>query len=388
MTSPLTPRTAPRPAGLAIRRVRSVDERETFIRLPWSIYEGDPHWVPPLLLDVRSMLDPDEHPFHLHSDVELFLALRDGRPVGRVAAIHNRRHVEFHGEEVGFFGFFECRRDPEAAGALLDAAGEWLAERGLEAMRGPASFSTNETAGLLVEGFHRPPSILMAYNPPYYEELLLEHGFREARTLLAYWQQADAPPDYLERAGELVRRRYPEISIRALRMDDFERDVQIVKEIYNRAWERNWGFVPMTDEEFGHLAKDLEPVVEPELAMIAEDGDGRPIGFALALPDLNRALLHANGRLFPLGLLKILWHRRKIDSIRVITLGLLEEYRGKGLDAVLYLEIFRRGLERGYDRGEFSWILADNEAMRRPLERMGARVDRRYRLYDRPLRPG
>lgn len=361
------------------------DAREAFVRLPWSLYEGDPDWVPPLLADVRARLDPREHPFHEHADVRLLLALRDGRPVGRIAAVDNRRHVEFHGEPVGFFGFFECERSDETAAALFDAAGEWLRERGLETMRGPTSLSTNDETGLLVEGFHRPPTLMMPYNPPWYEGLVTRQGFTEAKTLLAYWLEADEPPDYLERAEKLVRRRYPDVTVRPLRMSEFERDVERIREVYNTAWERNWGFVPMTDAEFRHMAAELKPVVEPELALLAEDAEGRPIGFSLSLPDLNQAIRHANGRLFPFGLLKILWHRRHVDAVRVITLGLLEEYRGKGIDALFYLETFRRGMRLGYYKGEFSWVLEDNEAMRRPLERFGARVDRKYRLYDRPL---
>ena len=361
------------------------DAREAFVRLPWAIYEDDPTWVPPLLADVRGKLDPDEHPFHRHSEVQLFLALRGDRPVGRIAAIHNRRHVEFHDEPVGFFGFFECERSGETASVLFDTAGEWLADRGLRAMRGPTSFSTNEEAGLLVEGFERPPALMMPYNPPWYEELVTGQGFEPAKTLLAYWLQASEPPTYLERAESLVRRRYPGLTVRPLRMKDFEEEVERIREIYNAAWEENWGFVPMTDAEFRHLASDLKPVVEPELALLAEDGGGRPVGFALSLPDLNQAIRHANGRLFPFGLLTILWHRRKVDALRVITLGLIEEFRGKGVDALLYLETFRRGNALGFDRGEFSWVLEDNEPMRRPLERFGATVHKRYRLYDRPL---
>jgi len=371
--------------ALEVRPVRSVEEREAFIRLPWRIYEGDPCWVPPLLLDIRTMLDRDAHPFHHHSEVELYLALRDGVPVGRVAAVHNRRHVEHHGEPVGFFGFFETEEDPAIAGALLEAAGGWLRDRGLEVMRGPASFSTNEEAGMLVEGFDRPPTIMMPYNPPYYPELLEEMGFRAAKNLVSYWKEENDPPDYLLRAEKVVRRRYPELSVRSLRMDDFQEEVRRIREVYNEAWGENWGFVPMTEEEFRHLAKDLKPVVEPELVLVVEDGDGRPVGFALALPDLNRAMRHANGRLLPFGLLKILWHKRKIATLRVLTLGLVDRYRGKGIDALLYLEIFRRGASLGIQSGEFGWILEDNAAMRRPMERIGARVSKRYRFYDRHL---
>ena len=359
---------------------------EAFIRLPWSIYECDPTWVPPLLHDMRVMMDPARHPFHSHSDMQAFLALRNGRPVGRVAAIHNRRHVEFQRENVGFFGFYECEKGTEASAALLDACAVWLAERGLEGMRGPASFSTNEQVGLLVEGFVDPPAVMMSYNPPYYEEQLLSFGLRPSKTLVAYDLHAARPPDYLVRAAEIVERRTG-VKVRPLSKRDFDRDLEIIKQLYNSAWERNWGFVPMTDAEIDHMASELKPVVDPRLVLIGEDPSGLPIGFALALPDLNQVLRHLNGRLLPFGALKALWLRRKVDRLRVLTLGVREEYRGRGLDALFYLGVFRGGNTQGIDRGEFSWVLEENDLMRRPLERMGAHVYKRYRLYESRLEP-
>jgi GNAT superfamily N-acetyltransferase len=360
------------------------DEMEAFIRLPWSIYEDDAVWVPPLLRDMRTMMDPKRHPFHDHSEVRAFLALRDGLPVGRVAAIHNRRHVDFQGDNTGFFGFYECVRDDAASSALLAAASAWLRERGLEAMRGPASFSTNEQVGLLIEGFDDPPAVMMTYNPPYYEEQMLAYGLEPAKTLVAYFLYGPEPPEYLVRAARLVERRTG-VRVRPLNMRDFARDLQIIRDLYNSAWERNWGFVPMTDDEIGHMAKELKPVVDPRLTLIAEDTEGRPVGFALALPDLNQVLKHLNGRLFPFGILKALWLRRKVDRLRVLTLGVRPEYRGKGLDALFYLGIFRGGNTQGILQGEFSWVLEDNESIRRPLERMGAHVYKRYRLYEASL---
>lgn len=358
---------------------------EAFIRLPWSIYEGDSVWVPPLLRDMRTMMDPTRHPFHDHSEVQAFLALRDGVPVGRIAAIHNRRHVEFQGERTGFFGFYECLRDQEACSALLDTSATWLRERGLESMRGPASFSTNEQVGLLIEGFDDPPAVMMAYNPPYYAEQLEAYGLEPAKTLVAYFLRAAEPPEYLVRAAAIVERRTG-VRVRSLSMKHFARDLRIIRDLYNSAWERNWGFVPMTDDEIEHMAKELKPVVDPRLTLIAEDAENRPVGFALALPDFNQVLKHLNGRLFPFGVLRALWLRRKIDRLRVLTLGVRPEYRGKGLDAPFYLGIFRGGNSQGIVQGEFSWVLEDNDAIRRPLERMGAQVYKRYRLYETSLR--
>lgn len=371
-------------APVEVIPVEGDETREAFIRLPWGLYGDDPHWVPPLLRDMRRMLDPRVHPFHAHSRVRPFLALRGGRPVGRIAAIHNRRHQEFHGEDVGFFGFFESVRDPAVSGALLDRAAAWLRGRGLGALRGPTSFSTNEQAGLLVEGFDGPPVVLMPYNPPYYEELLADYGFRTAKTLLAYYIDEQEPPEYLKRAGRIVERRTG-VGVRALRMEDFGQELATVRHIYNSAWEDNWGFVPMTDAEFEHMADELRPILDPNLALIAETSEGEAVGFVLALPDFNQVLIHLDGRLFPLGWLKALWHRRKIFRMRVITLGLLESYRGKGIDALLYLHIIRKGAARGVTFAELSWVLEDNDRMNRPLERLGGTVYRRYRVYDAPL---
>ncbi len=370
--------------ALEVLEVRSRDDREAFIRLPWALYRGDPRWVPPLLRDMRTLLDPRKHPFHRHSEAALFLALRDGVPVGRIAAIDNRRHREFHHEPVGFFGFFEAERDPGLAGALLERAAAWLRERGLQAVRGPTSFSTNETAGLLVEGFDGPPALMMPYNPPWYEPLLEGAGFRPVKDLLAYLLTDDRPPDYLVRGAEIVRKRTG-ARVRPLRMERFHEELETVRRIYNAAWERNWGFVPMTDEELAHMAAELKPIVDPNLCLFAELPSGETIGFALALPDFNRVLRRLNGRLFPLGWLKALWLSRRLDSMRVLTLGVTPEHRRRGLDALLIRELIRHGSARGIGRAELSWVLEDNQAMRGALERLGGRVYRRYRLYEAPL---
>lgn len=333
------------------------------------------------------MLDPSRHPFHLHSDVQPFLALRDDRAVGRIVAIHNRNHVRFHEEPVGFFGLFESVNDSAVAGRLFDAVRDWLRPRGLETLRGPTSFSTNEQAGLLVEGFDRPPVIMMPYNPPYYVDLLRGAGFEPVKTLVAYFLESDIP-DFLIRAEERLSRRLG-VRLRGLRLDRFTEELEHVRRIYNSAWEKNWGFVPMTDAELDFMAHELKMAVrkDPELVVMAENAEGVPIGFSLSLRDYNIALKAARGRLFPFGLLKILWLTRgdRIHRLRVLTLGLLPEYRGKGIDNLMYLRIFRVGAAKRISEGEFSWVLEDNLAMRKPLERLGSEIYKRYRLYDRPV---
>jgi GNAT superfamily N-acetyltransferase len=367
-----------------IELVASREKLDAFARLPSKIYRGDPNWVPPLLSDFKKLFDRRKHPFHQHSEVQPFLALSGREPVGRIAAIWNRNHQKFHEEPVGFFGFFEALNDLEVASALFDACEGWLKQRGLSAMRGPASFSSNEEWALLVDGFDGPPKVMMTYNPSYYVPLLEKCGFVKARDLVAYYLAATTPPERLVKGADLVARRNPDVTVRSLRMSRFPEELATIRELYNKAWEKNWGFVPMTEAEIDHMARELKPVIDPDLVMIMEKA-GKPIGFSLTLPDAYQALKHANGRLFPLGLLKILWHSRRIHTVRVLTLGLLPEHRRSGLDALLYLRIFQVATRKGYRDGEFSWLLEDNVAMRRPLENMGARLYRTYRVYERPI---
>lgn len=365
------------------------DDRKTFrdfLHLPYRIYEGDPNWVAPLLRDVRTAFNPKKHPFHQHSEVQPYVAYRNGEPVGRIAAIHNRNHVAFHEEPVGFFGYFECIDDSEVAAALFDRTAEWLRERGLETMRGPTSFSMNEVAGLLVMGFDRPPTIMMPYNPKYYVDLVEGAGFEEAKSLIAYHLPHSVPPEKLVKLESKLEKRLG-VRTRTIDMDDFEGELQRLRDLYNEAWEKNWGFVPMTDAEIDFMAHELKPLVKriPTQVIFAEREDGETIGFTLFLMDANQALIHAKGRLFPFGLFKILKHLPKMDYCRVLTLGLVPEARGQGIDNLLIMALFRHGAAAGTIGGEFSWILEDNTAMRKPLERIGSEISKRFLLYDRPI---
>lgn len=371
--------------GLQIERIERHDQRalHRFVTFPWKVYAGDPHWVPPLIADEKKKLT--HHPFHEHATVECFLARRDGAIVGRIAAIENRLHNEVHGEQVGFFGFFEVLDDPEAGRALLAHAEAWGAARGLTQLRGPASFSSNEEWGLLVDGFDSPPVVMMTYNPRRYVALIEGAGFRKAKDLFAYYLDNPEPPERLVRAAEALARRKG-ITVRPIDLKHYDREVGRIREVYNRAWERNWGFVPMTEAEIAHLAKEMKPAIKPELVQIAERGQ-EPVGFTVALPDVNFALRHANGRLFPFGLLKVLWYVRKISMLRVPMLGLVPEYRGQGIDQLLYLRLFQGGRKLGIVRGELSWILEDNLAMRQALDKMGAHVYKTYRIYEKEGSP-
>ena len=369
-----------------VRQVAGRRERDAFLRLPWRIYGDDPAWVPPLLHDVRTLLDPDRHPFHEHAEVACFLAWRGDRPVGRIAAILNRAHIEFHEEQAGFFGLWETIDDAGVAGALLETAEQWLSERGMRTIRGPFNLSTNDelySGGVLIDGFGFPPIVMMAHSPPYYPSLLEGAGYSKSMDLLSYWLAGEQPPERLTRGADRILRREG-IVIRPIDMRRFDAEVAVVQDIYNSAWERNWGFLPMTGAEIQHMAKQLRPVINPRLCAIAE-ADGEPVGFALGLPDYNQAIRHVNGRLLPFGLLKLLWYRRRIDAARVLTLGVKRGYRNKGLDALLILHIWREGVRAGYAKGECSWILEDNWDMRRGLERIGASVYKTYRVYEKQL---
>jgi GNAT superfamily N-acetyltransferase len=372
--------------GVEVKPVEGRADLERFLRLPWRIYAADPHWVPPLLADVRAAVDPAKHPFHRHAEVDLFLARRGSLPVGRIAAVVNRAHNDFHDDSVGFLGLFESIDDQGVADALFEAAAAWLRERGMTSVQGPMNLSTNEeicSPGVLIDGWHRPPVIMMAHTPQYYARLFERSGFAKSKDLLSFWIEGHAPPTRLKRAYDRLTRD-PAVRIRSLNMRRFRDEVALIQSIYNSAWERNWGFVPMTGEEIDHMAKQLKPVVNPKLCVIVEI-DGEPAGFALGLPDFNMALRHVNGRLFPLGLVKLLWHRRRIDTARTITLGLLPGYRNRGLDAAMVTHIYIQGNAAGLWRSECSWILEDNWDMRRGLERMGAVADKTYRIYEKPL---
>ncbi len=367
-----------------VRPVRTAADLSRFIALPYRLHRGDPLWVPPLRMDVRKMLDRRKNPFFQHSEAEYFLAERPGgEMVGRIAAIHNRAHNDFHADTVGFFGFFECVDDQIVADALFETAARWLRERDLTVMRGPTSFSTNDECGVLVDGFDTPPTLLNPHNPRYYPVLVERAGFTKAKDLYQYESTNPEIPERLLRAAQHLAER-KRITLRGLNLRQFDAEVERIKTVYNQAWERNWGFVPMSDAEIDHLAKQLRPVVVPDLVVFAEV-DGETIGFGAALPDLNVALKrNPSGRLFP-GILKVLWAARRVSRLRVLLLGLLKEYRMSGADGLMYHWIWEKGRARGYNWAEAGWVLEDNTTMKNASVRVGFRHYKTLRLYDRPL---
>ncbi|HEU4388974.1 MAG TPA: N-acetyltransferase [Blastocatellia bacterium] len=377
--------------GVTVAPVRTWWQRRHFVNLPYRLNRRSNHWVAPLRIAQKDLLNTARHPFYKTSDVEMFLAYRGKRVVGRIMAILNRAHNEFHQERAGFFGFFDVENDPDAATALLDAARQWLQARDVQVMRGPVSPSTNYECGLLVDGFDRDPAVMMPYNPPYYADLIEACGLTKAKDLYAFWLTEDqfVVSDKLTRVAERAKKK-DGLTVRTVDLKRFEAEVQAVRKVYNDAWSLNWGFVPVHDEEFQHLARDMKQIVDPEVVYIAErqvEGmtEPQPVGFMLAVPDLNRALKRLSGRLLPVGIFKLLWYSRKINSIRVITLGVAKEYQSLGIAAVFYDEVYRRGRAKGYSSAEASWVLEDNVLMIRAIEMLGARRHKTYRIYEIPL---
>ncbi len=361
-------------------------DRLRFLRAGLEAYRGDPLFVPELEGDLLRRTDPGKNPFFRHAEVDHLLVLRDGRAVGRVAAIRNRLAEEFRKDRTGYFGWFECARDPEAARALLDAGRERLKARGCDAVLGPVSYSTNDACGLLVEGFDGPPVLMMSYNPPWYEELLLGAGLAPAEDLLA-WLAFTKDMDRDERRRRVMERARERggWTLRPIRMDRFEQELELLRVVYNRAWEDNWGFVPMTGDEFAFAAEDLRRIVDPDFVLVAEK-EGRAVAFSLSLPDFNQVLHRLGGSLLPFGWAKALWYSRKIDFLRVVALGVVPEARGLGIEAGLYLETIRQCALKGYRGGECSWTLQRNARIQHLMEGLGARPYRRYRLYQGPIR--
>jgi hypothetical protein len=363
-----------------------------FVDFAYRLYDRTryPEWVPPLRVAVEDALDERTNPFYRDAARALFVAERDGEVVGRIAAIENRAHNRFHDDRVGFWGFFECVDDQAVAEALFDAASDWLARRGLDRMRGPMNPSTNYECGLLVEGFEHRPSFMTAWNPPYYDALCSRAGFEKEKDLLAFWFDGErtgyALPEFVARQAEraLTASR---LTFRDMDPRRFDQEVAGLWTVYNDAWEKNWGFVPMTRPEFLHMAKDMKNLLDPRFAFVAELG-GEPVGFMLALPDYNQVLMrNRSGRLFPLGAPLMLWGKRRIRDMRVMALGVRRSARSRSILALFTHEIMRRGQRYGKNGAEASWLLEDNQLIVKPMRAMGARERMRWRVYERVVGP-
>lgn len=364
---------------VSIKEVKDKKGMKEFLYLPFKVYKGDRNWVPPLLSEVEQTLSL-KNPFFEHARAKLFLAEKGGEVVGRIAGIVDENYISFHQEHTGFFGFFEAVEDPEVSDRLYTAAAEYLRAEGMDQMIGPMNPSTNDECGFLSDGFDSPPKIMMSYNPLYYLEQSERFGLKKAKELYAYYRStADPPPKKLLEVLEALKRKC-HIRVRAVNLKDLTAEAVRIKSIYNSAWAKNWGFVPFTDKEFDLMVERLRSLVVPELVPIVEVR-GEPVGVALSMPDYNQVLCHLNGRLGPVGLLKFLYYRRKISDVRLMLLGVKPEYRGLGVDALLYWESFRAARDKGYRGGEVSWVLEDNRAIITPIELWGCRLYKRYRIY-------
>jgi GNAT superfamily N-acetyltransferase len=376
--------------NLEVRPVATKRELTHFIKLPWQLYRNEPNWVPPLISERKKFLDRDENPFFEHAEAEYFLAWRDGEPVGRISAHVDRNFNEFQQNDWGLFGFFEAEDDPEIAQALLEAAEAWLRERGRDRMVGPMDFTTNDECGLLVAGYERKPLILQGWHHPYYLPLLEGYGLQKEMDLYMWELRLDKVEEQggfhpmIQAAAKKVTDEHG-VTVRHMRKRDFEAELGRFLEVYNAAWERNWGFVPLNENEVRHYAKDLKPILDEQWTWIAER-DGEILGAALTLPDINVALAHMNGRLLPLGWAKFLWWKRKIDGCRVFALGVKPEYQHLGIAAAFYIEHVENARQPGAIWwGEMGWILETNEPMNRAMEGMGGEIVKRYRIFEKDL---
>jgi GNAT superfamily N-acetyltransferase len=366
-----------------IKVVQAVEKRQLreFLEFPYRLYRADPCWVPPLRIAVKELLNTAKHPFYANAEIACFIAQEENRTVGRISAIVDRAYNRFHEDNVGFFGFLEMIDSQPVADALLQAARTWLEPKKVRTIMGPVNPSSNYECGMLVDGFDSSPYVMMTYNHPYYPALMDGAGWRRAKDLLAYISStAGVASEKVNRvAGRALKANG--VKVRPINMKRFDQEVEEVWKVYNSAWSRNWGFVPMTKEEFLLMGKEMKQILVPDLVLIGEVGD-RVVGFALALPDINQALKPAGGSLFPFGLVKILYYQRLVRDLRVVALGVVEEFRTAGVAAGFYAALIENARRLGYRDCEMSWILEDNVMMNRSLVALGAKRYKTYRIYE------
>ena len=374
-------------ANLSIQPVETRRQRKAFLNLPWKLHSKDPYWIPPLRQNQAELVGYKKHPFYETSDVQTFLATRDGEPVGRIAAILNRVHIEQHNEQVGFFGFFESIDDLEVSRGLFKAARDWLAERDVTTIRGPANPSMNYECGLLIDGFDSSPFFMMTYNPRYYEKLVEDFGFKKSQDMYAYWGHIEMLSSLDEKLAIIAQSSKERFNVTTRTMDSsrFREEVEMFLRIYNQAMVGTWGFLPMTPGEVRHTAKGLRHLIIPELAVIGEV-DGKPIGCTFGFPDYNPRIKAINGRLFPFGFLRLIWKKRDITGMRLISTNVVPEYQRWGVGLVLLAALSPLVGVSKVEECEFSWVLESNTLSRGSLEKGGAKCTKTYRMYDLDLK--
>jgi GNAT superfamily N-acetyltransferase len=371
----------------SIIEVKTGRDRKRFIDFPHDLYKGDPNYVPEIYIGQKELLSEKKNPFFRHSKAQLYLAFQGDKIVGRIAAIRNNEYNRFANANVGYFGLFDVVEDYEVAKELFDTVTAWVKNEKLDGIMGPANFSTNDTAGLLVDGFDRPPVVMMVYNKPYYVTFIERYGFTKQMDMLAYHVTEETVNMKSVRIANMLAERLQKrgIRVRNVNMKNFKQEVATIREIYKDAWDKNWGFVPPTNEEFNHIAEGLKMVIDPDFGLIAEH-DGKAVAFALAIPDINIIAKDIKkGRLLPTGIFKLLFQKKKIKRLRIILLGVLEDYRKMGIEGIFYARIISKGMEKGFNEAEASWILDNNEMMKKGVEGVNMVAYKRYRMYEKKI---
>ena len=365
--------------------VTTAEERELFIEFPYRHYADDTAWVPPLRIQQKELIDPGKNPFFKDADMALFLAYNDGEVAGRIAAIHNHAYNRHNNDTAGFFGFFECIEDQYLVNLLFKVVRDWLGDRGCTKLLGPMNPGLLDEIGIQIEGFEHRPAIMMPHSKRWYDEMIQSAGLQKEMDLFSFQvTEKNVRVDRMDRALEIVKKRTPGIVIRPVNLRAFDSEVEIIHHIFNNAWAKNWGFYPVSLEVIRHLAKELKMIIDTDFAHIAEV-DGRPVAFSIALPDYNQVFARMDGTLFPTGLLKLLWYRRKINAIRTALMGVLPEYQGRGIDALLTREAIVNGLPRNFVSAEVGWLLETNTNILRVVERIGGYREKTYRLYGQQI---
>jgi hypothetical protein len=373
--------------AVTIRQIDSKSDRKKFVKMPWLIYKDDPHWIPPLLLERLETINQKKNPFFEHGEAAFFLAERDGVAVGRITAHINRLHNEYHKDKTGFFGFFESVNEQAVADSLLRTAEGWLKAKGCDKVLGPECFSTNEEVGLLIKGFDLPIMLFCPYNPPFYQDLIEKSGYQKAKDLFGWHYTVGEIPEAPRQLAESVEK-FPGLKVRHVDMKNFKQEVNILKDIFNSSWNKNWGYVPWTDREVDYATSMLKIIAKEELIVIAEL-NGKPIGLSICIPNLMEILDGVNGRLFPIGIFKLLYRFKfhKFEQARLMFLGIKPEHRGAlgGLSVLLYVETHKGGLKLDVKTAELGWTLEDNQKINTGITFMGGTVGKVYRIFGKDL---
>jgi len=372
-----------------IREVQSHSDWNAFLSLPWKIFENDPYWVPPLLMEQKSILNKKKNPYFKHCTYKAWTIYKDGDSIGRILAYIDSSHNSLYKEQTGFLGFFECINDQATVEILFNTAIQWLNEEGMSKVYGPMNFSIANECGVLLNGFDSPPVLQMNHTPSYYSRLFENAGFVKAHDLFAY----QVTEDIIKRQEKFVKRlqqlseailKKEGIIIRKINLDNYEEELENVNTLFNSFMKDTWGFVPSSIEEMKYSSRSLKSIADQEMIYMAEVNN-KVVGCSLSIPDFNEVLKHMNGRLLPTGIFKVLWYRNKIKGLRLILLGITHEYRNLGLDIVFYYYTIINGLNRGYNKAELSWISEDNSRLISIIEKFGATRYKTYRMFKKDI---